>query len=62
MNAMHNTDRDFWNGDLNLMRIAFFLGRRTQLFQQYQWMKDAELCEIDVAFYFNAALDKINEA
>jgi hypothetical protein len=56
---MLNTDKDFWYGELNLMRFAFFLGRRAELFHQRLWMEDARLCEIDVACYFNAALDNV---
>ena len=33
--------------------------RIAELFHQRLWMEDARLCEIDVACYFNAALDNI---
>lgn len=59
MFPMLNTDHNFWNGELDLMRFAFFLGHRAELFHQRLWMEDARLCEIDVTCYFNAALDNV---
>ena len=58
---MHNTDKNFWKGDPNLMQIAFFLGRCSCLFETRGWFEEAKLCNVNVASYFNNAIDKINE-
>ena len=59
---MLNTDKDFWNGDLNIMRMVFFFARRAEMFHQKGWMDKAESADIDTVNYLNHALDKINEA
>ena len=61
MIAMHNTDRDFWNGELNLMRMVFFFARRAEMFHQKGWLEKAESADIDTVNYLNHALDKTDE-
>lgn len=61
MIAMHNTDKDFWNGELNIMRMVFFFARRAEMFHQKGWLEKAESADIDTINYLNHALDKADE-
>lgn len=61
MIAMLNTDKDFWHGELNIMRMVFFFARRAEMFHQKGWLEKAESADEDTVNYLNHALDKADE-